>query len=464
MIRWLGRDATGETCYEAIHGLDGTCPWCEHQKVMKGETAKIELVESGLNRAFFISYAPIFHSNGSISKLSLYRDITEIKKLENRIQQAQKMESIGNLAGGIAHDFNNILTPIIGMSELLLDDLPQNSPERENAEEILKAGKRGSDLVKQILAFSRKSEHRMIPTRVQNILKEVLKLSRSTIPSYIELNQDIQSDCGLILADPTQIHQVAMNIITNAYHAVEENGGQIHVRLKEVNLDTSDRLDPGKYAMLSISDTGHGMPANLVNKIFDPYFTTKEQGKGTGLGLSVVHGIVKEHKGDVIVYSEVGKGSTFNVYLPLLEKPKTDDPIHTDEEIRLGTERILLVDDEASIARLEKLMLERVGYIVTMRTSSPDALEAFKVNPSNFDLVISDMTMPNMTGIQLARELKKIRLDIPIIICTGFSERLNEEKAETIGIEGFIMKPVIKSDLSKIVRKVLDKSKAKTKR
>jgi len=271
---------------------------------MKGETAKIELVESGLNRAFFISYAPIFHSNGSISKLSLYRDITEIKKLENRIQQAQKMESIGNLAGGIAHDFNNILTPIIGMSELLLDDLPQNSPERENAEEILKAGKRGSDLVKQILAFSRKSEHRMIPTRVQNILKEVLKLSRSTIPSYIELNQDIQSDCGLILADPTQIHQVAMNIITNAYHAVEENGGQIHVRLKEVNLDTSDRLDPGKYAMLSISDTGHGMPANLVNKIFDPYFTTKEQGKGTGLGLSITYRIVTDHGGQIRATSD----------------------------------------------------------------------------------------------------------------------------------------------------------------
>ena len=464
MVKWVGRDATGETCYRAIYGLDGKCPWCEHEKVMKGETVKTELVELGANRLFIISHAPIFHSNGTVSKLSLYRDITEFKKLENQIQQAQKMESIGNLAGGIAHDFNNILFPIIGMAELLLDDLPQDSPERENAEEIFKAGKRGSDLVKQILAFSRQSKHRMIPTRVQNILKEVLKLSRSAIPSNIEISRDIQPDCGLILADPTQVHQVAMNIITNAYHAVEENGGQIHVRLREVNLNKSDRLDPGKYAVLSISDTGHGMPANLINRIFDPYFTTKEQGKGTGLGLAVVHGIVKEHKGDVIVYSEVGKGSTFNVYLPLLEKSKTYDKIHTDEEIRLGTERILLVDDELSIAKLEKLLLERVGYFVTMRTSSSDALEAFKVNPLNFDLVISDMTMPNMTGIQLARELKQIRPDIPIIICTGFSEWINEEKAEKIGIEGFITKPVIKSELSKIIRKVLDKAKAQTKR
>jgi PAS domain S-box-containing protein len=463
MIKWLGRDATGETCHKAIHGLDTQCSWCVHEKVMKGETVKTELVEPGSNRIFFISHAPIFHSNGTVSKLSLYRDITEIKKLGNRIQQAQKMESIGNLAGGIAHDFNNILCPIIGLSELLLDDFAQDSPERECAEEIFKAGKRGSDLVKQILAFSRQSEHKMIPTRVQNILKEVLKLTRSTIPSNIEINQDIQPDCGLILADPTQIHQVAMNIITNAYHAMEENAGQMHVRLREINLEAPERLDPGKYAMLSISDSGHGMPANLINKIFDPYFTTKEQGKGTGLGLAVVHGIVKEHKGDVTVYSEVGKGSTFNVYLPLLEKSAADDPIPT-EKCRLGTERILLADDEASVAKLVKLMLERIGYRVTLRTSSSDALEAFKVNPSNFDLVISDMAMPNMTGIQLAQELKKIRPDIPIIICTGFSERINEKKAETIGIEAFMMKPIVKSDLSNMIRKVLDESKAKTKR
>ncbi len=464
MVKWVGRDATGEKCYSAIHGLDSKCPWCEHEKVMKGESVKTELIKSGADRLFFISHAPIFHSNGTVSKLSLYRDITEIKKLENRIQQAQKMESIGNLAGGIAHDFNNILSPIIGMSELLLEDLPQDSPERENAQEIFKAGKRASDLVKQILAFSRQSEHRMIPTRVQNILKEVLKLSRSTIPSDIEISRDIQPDCGLILADPSQVHQVAMNIITNAYHAVEENAGQIHVRLREIHLETSNRLEPGKYAMLSISDTGHGMPADLINKIFDPYFTTKEQGRGTGLGLSVVHGIVKEHKGDIDVYSEVGKGSTFNVYLPLMKESEADVLIHTDEESRFGTERILLVDDESSIAKLEKLMLERLGYHVTMRTASSDALKAFKVNPSSYDLVITDMTMPNMTGMQLARKLKQIRPDIPIIICTGFSERINEGKAEKIGIEGFIMKPVTKSDLSKIIRKVLDKLKMKTNR
>ncbi len=464
MVKWLGTDATGETCYKAIHGLNARCRWCAHEKVLKGETVRTELVKPDSDRVLFVSQAPIFHPNGTVSKLSLYRDITEIKKLENRIQQAQKMESIGNLAGGIAHDFNNILFPIIGMAELLLDDLPPGSRERENAEEIFKAGNRGGDLVKQILAFSRQSEHKMMPTRVQNILKEVLKLSRSIIPSYIELSRDIQPACGLISADPTQIHQVVMNLITNAYHAVEKKGGRIHVQLKEVNLKTSDRLAPGKYAVLSVSDTGHGMPAYLMNKIFDPYFTTKAQGKGTGLGLAVVHGIVKEHKGDIVVHSELGKGTVFSIYLPLMEKCQAAPPPPADKECPLGTERILLVDDEVAVAKLEKLMLERIGYHVTMRTSSADALDTFKDHPSDFDLIISDMTMPHMTGIQLARELKTIRPDIPIIICTGFSELINEKKAESIGIEGFLLKPVIKSELLSIIRKVLDASKAGTKR
>ncbi|MDM8523952.1 PAS domain S-box protein [Desulfococcaceae bacterium HSG8] len=392
------------------------------------------------------------------------RDEKDRKRLEENLIQAQKAEAIGTLAGGIAHDFNNILFPIIGMSGLLLEDLAEDSLEYENALEILTAGKRGGELVKQILSFSRQSEHKMAPTRIQKILREVLKLSRSTIPSYIEIIENIQPDCGLIMADPTQIHQIAMNIITNAYHAVEADGGKITVRLRETQLEEADlpaiNLEPGKCAILSVSDTGSGISAELMDKIFDPYFTTKEQGKGTGLGLAVVYGIVKEHKGDIKICSEIGKGTTFIVYLPLMDKTvKSDKKEVIEENLQTGDERILLVDDEPSIAKLEKLMLERLGYNITMRINSIEALEAFRANPDSFDMIISDMNMPNMAGDQLASEIKSIRSDIPIILCTGFSERMNEEKADILGIAGILMKPVVKSEMGKTVRKLLDEAK-----
>ena len=390
-------------------------------------------------------------------------DITDRKEIENRLQQAQKMESIGNLAGGIAHDFNNILFPIVGLSEMLLEDLPADSIEYENAREILNAGKRGSDLVKQILSFSRQTEQKMMPVRVQRILQEVLKLSRSTIPSDIEIDQDIQSDCGSVKANPTQVHQIAMNLITNAYHAVEQSGGKIAVRLREIALESGDLhdslLETGRYALISISDTGHGIDPAALDRIFEPYFTTKEQGKGTGLGLSVVYGIVKEHDGDIKVFSEVGRGTSFSVYLPLEEKTSETVSVVNVERCETGIERILLVDDEDAIAKLESQMLKRLGYKVTARVSSVEALKAFEANPEAFDLVITDMTMPNMTGDKLAKKLISIKPDIPIVICTGFSERLTDEKTKAIGIKGFLMKPVVKSEMAKMVRKVLDESK-----
>ena len=395
-----------------------------------------------------------------IGILASGEDITEKRRLEAQLQRAQKMESIGTLAGGIAHDFNNILAPIIGMSELLLEDLRPDSLEHENAGEILKAGMRGKDLVKQILAFSRKAEHRLMPVGVQHILKEVLKLSRSTIPSYIEISRDIQNDCGPVMADGSQIHQVVMNLITNAYHAVEQNGGKISVQLKEIEITAGDSgfdaREPGAYARLSVSDTGSGIDPAAMDKIFEPYFTTKAQGKGTGLGLAVVYGIVKTHEGDVKVYSEPGKGTTFNVYLPLMKKAPAHGSSEAPESLPTGNERILLIDDEAAIVRLEKQMLERLGYVVTSRTGSIEALETFKARPQDFDLVITDMTMPNMTGDRLAKELLSIRPDVPVIICTGFSERINREAAERIGIDGFLMKPAVKSELAKMVRSVLD--------
>jgi signal transduction histidine kinase len=339
-------------------------------------------------------------------------DITKDLEMEKRLAQSQRMEAIGSLAGGIAHDFNNILFPIVGMSELFLEDFPPDSPEHENAQEIFNAGKRGSDLVKQILAFSRQSEIKKIPIRIQQILKEVVKLSRSTIPADIDIIQDIQSNCSMVQADPTQVHQIAMNLITNAFHAVEPKSGEIAVRLREVEIESGRPLDsdllPGRYALLSVSDTGIGIDPAILQKIFEPYFTTKEQGKGTGLGLAVVYGIVKEHQGDIKVISELEKGTTFNVYLPIMAQTEKSLPAEEQDDDPKGHERILLVDDEASIAKLEKQMLERLGYTVTMRVNSLEALEAFKAKPESFDLVISDMTMPQMTGDQLAKMVRKV--------------------------------------------------------
>jgi signal transduction histidine kinase/ActR/RegA family two-component response regulator len=407
---------------------------------------------------------PEFENNRCVRIKGTRQDITEIKRMEENLRHAYKMESIGTLAGGIAHDFNNMLSPIIGLAELLIQDMPPGSPEGEKAHLIFKAGQRGANLVRQILAFSRQTEHKMVPIRLQDILEEVLTLTRSTIPSNIEIHQKIQSDCGLIMADPTQMHQVALNIITNAYHAVETEGGQISVELRELVLGSSDmpdkNLEPGTYILLSIFDTGHGMSAEVMGKIFDPYFTSKDQGKGTGLGLAVVYGIIKRHKGDINVYSKPGRGSTFTIYLPVLDTPDEAKPISVSEERLIGNERILLVDDEEVIVSLVKQMLERAGYAVTSRLRSIEALEAFKANPDSFDLVISDMAMPSLTGDKLAEKILSIRPNIPIIICTGFSESMDEEKAKLLGIKGFIMKPIIYSELAKLVRKVLDEATA----
>jgi PAS domain S-box-containing protein len=463
MIKRIGRDASGEHCYKGIHGFDEKCPGCIHERIMRGEVVRSEVVSPIDQKTYHISNSPIYHSDGSVSKLSIFRDITETKKMAERLDQAQRMEAIGALAGGIAHDFNNILYPIIGMSEMLLEDLPTGSPEYQNVEVIFKAAKRAGDLVRQILSFSRQTEHQKIPVRIQHILKEVLNLTRSTIPSNIEITQFLQSDCDLVMADPTQIHQIAMNLITNAYHAVEKAGGSISVQLKELVLPGKDwagaALEPGKYAVITVSDTGHGIDPAVMGKIFEPYFTTKEVGKGTGLGLSVVHGIVKDHGGDIRVYSELGQGTAFTVFLPLM-KTALETVVQENACIyETGTERILLVDDEEPIARLEQAILERLGYHITTRMSSFDALEAFRANPDAFDLVITDMAMPNMTGDWLAKELKLIKPGVPIILCTGFSTKIDEQTTKANGINGFLMKPVVKSDMAKIIRKVLDEAK-----
>ncbi len=407
------------------------------------------------------SISPVKDKNGGvINFVWISRDITNELKLERRVAQAQKMEAIGSLAGGIAHDFNNLLFPIVGMSELLLEDLPKGTIEYQNAEAILKAGNRGSVLVKQILAFSRQSEHKKIPVRVQQVLKEVLSLIRSVMPSDIEILPDIQIDAGLIMADPTQIHQIAMNLITNAYHAMDQDGGKMIARLKETLLNKDDVarscLKPGKYVTLSISDTGCGIDPAIMSRIFDPYFTTKEEGKGTGLGLAVVYGIVRDHDGDILVDSEMGKGTTFTIHIPLMAQSAESESAVKADILQGGKERILLVDDDGSIVELEKQILERLGYQVTSHTRSLDALATFQAAPDDFDMLISDMTMPDMNGSQLAGKVLTIRSDIPVILCTGFSERMDQKKAHAMGIKGFMMKPVMMSKMARIIRKVLD--------
>ena len=429
-----------------------------------GEINTIQYTIRGVKKTGEIIHLSIYGSSLIYQErpavIGTMMDITKALEMEKRVAQSQRMEAIGNLAGGIAHDFNNILFPIVGMSEMMMEDFPEESNAHQNAKQIFIAGKRGSELVKQILAFSRQSEDKRMPVQFQNVLKEVIKLCRSTIPRDITIRQDIQSNCGYIMANPTQLHQIAMNLITNAYHAVEQNHGEISVKLSETELGQADipifSLEPGRYVLLTVSDTGSGIDPAVIDKIFDPYYTTKEKGKGTGLGLSMVHGIVRDYGGDIKVYSEVGKGTSFKVYIPFMEQPTKDETDEKMETTLTGNESILLVDDEEQIVQMQKNTLERLGYKVAFRTGSVDALEAFRANPDAFDLVVTDMSMPNMTGDQLAKKIIAIRQDIPVIICTGFSERINKEKAEIMGIKGFLMKPVVRSEMAHELRRVLD--------
>ncbi len=414
------------------------------------------------------SVADLIHEKGvPVKVLGILQDITEQRKIETELRTAQKIESIGTMASGIAHDFNNILFPIMGMSEMLMEDFDSNTPEYQRVNEIFKASMRGRDLVQQILAFCRRHENKMIPVHLAQVLKEVLKLSRATIPSNIKIVHAIEPAGGMVMADPTQIHQIAMNLINNAFHAIEPNNGTIRVALREAESSETDlvenALEPGRYAHLQISDDGCGIPPESIDKIFEPYFTTKKKGKGTGLGLAVVYGIVKAHRGEIRVRSKMGGGTSVDLFLPLIKKASQRDNFQKAHQNPTGDETILLVDDEATVIAIEKQMLERLGYKVIAQTSSLNALQAFGHNPDRFDLVITDMAMPNMTGERLAQELFAIRPEIPVIICTGFSEKMNEAKAKAAGISGFLMKPVIMSKMAEVVREVLDEDDSESK-
>ena len=399
------------------------------------------------------------------------RDITERKQAEQerknmqiQLQQALKMEAIGTLAGGIAHDFNNILGVILGYAEIAKDDCPQGSIIASDLDEVILASNRAKDLVKQILAFSRQAETEKIPLRPATIVKETIKLLRSSLPTTIDIQQGVEEETGLILADPTQIHQILMNLCTNAYHAMEETGGILSVSLTNKVLSAQDLvghpyIQPGTFIELSVGDTGHGISPEIQEKIFNPYFTTKEVGKGTGMGLAIVHGIVKSYGGFVTCLSRMGKGTVFHIILPVIEG-QTEIETKPTESISAGTDRILLVDDERILAEMARRMLERMGYAVTVRTNSIEALTTFRNQSDAFDLVITDQTMPGITGIDLARRMLQIRPDLPIILCTGYSSQITEEKVRSYGIKGFAMKPLSKNNFTELIRKILDEQKS----
>ncbi len=390
----------------------------------------------------------------------LKEEIEERRLAESQLRQAQKMEALGILTGGIAHDFNNILGAVVGFSELMLDHVAEGSREKQYLQRVFEAGLRGRDLIKQMLAFSRKTEQDKKPIQLSSIVKETMNLLRASLPTTIRFRTTVRSESGLVFADPGQIQQVLMNLCTNAAHAMQERGGLLHVELSDFSVSESDGnpqgIKPGLYARLAVRDTGTGISPDILDKVFDPFFTTKKPGEGTGLGLSVVHGIVKQHDGHITVESQPRKGSTFTVYLPMLAEMPFKDTALSDQRIPTGSERILFVDDEESLAEMGKEILEKLGYYVTVRTSSAEALALFKSDPSKFDLVITDQAMPEMAGTELAKGILGIRADMPIIMCTGFSYVVDADSARAAGIKAFAMKPLTKKEIARTVRKVLD--------
>ncbi|GJL56311.1 MAG: hypothetical protein NPIRA02_34430 [Nitrospirales bacterium] len=433
---------TYHECYRVVRP-DGSIRWIE-------------------SRAF-----PIKNEEGEIYRIAgIEEDVTDRKRVEEALQktertyrQSSKMEAIGTLAGGIAHDFNNILTAILGYTELAIATVPKESRTNRNLQEVLTAGHRAKHLVQQILTFSRQSGQERKSIDIHQVVQEALKLLRATIPSTVEIRQNIYSQ-STVLADATQIHQVIVNLCTNAEYAMRECGGLLDLTLEDTeihNSQSSDHLDlkPGPYVRLTVKDSGPGMTPEVVERMFDPFFTTKPTGEGSGMGLAVVHGIITTHGGTIMVESAPGIGTKIDVYIPTIQTAIWD-VFSTKASIPNGKESILFVDDEETIVRLGQELLTHLGYSVTIRTSSVEALDLFRSDPHRFDLVITDQTMPTMPGDALARELLRIRPELPIILCTGFSHVVSAEKAKSMGIRGYLMKPLAIRDLAPIVRHVLD--------
>lgn len=474
-----------------IYGFDPAYappPYPEHQKLFKPEswerlsTALAGTVETGIPYELELETVREDGSNGwmwvhgeavddeegnRVALKGAAQDITLRKQVEedyNRLTlqlfQAQKMEAIGTLAGGIAHDFNNILGAIIGYSEMIRNECPTESITVSYINQVLNASNRAKELVKQILAFSRHSETDLVPLQPAPIVKEALALLRSSLPTTIDIKRDIDSDAGVVLADPTQIHQIVINLCTNAFHAMETAGGTLTVSLHQRKFTSEDllktpQLQPGTYIQLSVKDTGSGISPEIKKKIFEPFFTTKEVGKGTGMGLAMIHGIVESYGGSITCESEMGKGSVFHILLPIVDGSALQQH-DSSAKMPTGDEHILLIDDEQILLDVGRRMLEYLGYKVTEVADSVEAYTIFREQPDAFDLVITDQTMPKMTGVELSQRFLQIRPDIPIILCTGYSSIISEGQAEAQGIKGFAMKPLAMRDIGSLIRRVLD--------
>jgi signal transduction histidine kinase/CheY-like chemotaxis protein len=434
------------------------------RKLLQQEQENVQAANDALEKRVRERTAQLTDANQNLKKEIETRMKFEKERgeLETQLFQLKKMETIGTLAGGIAHDFNNILTPILGYTDMALEELPDESTLRFDIEQINHAATRGKDLVQQILTFSREVNFDKKPIQLNLVVIEVLNLLKASFPSGIEIRQQLDPDIGTILADATHLHQIIMNLCTNASYAMMNTGGILEVKL---NLVTADRhlskqvpnLKKGKYVRLSLSDTGHGMDSKTKERIFEPFFTRKEVGSGSGLGLSVVHGIVNNYGGAITVDSTLGKGTTFTIYLPQYGTSPVS-PDEMNKTITKGNEFILFVDDEQEITYMGKKMLENLGYKVTIKTDSMSALEEFRLNPAKYSLLVTDQTMPRMFGTQLAAKMKEIRPELKVIIITGYIDKISEDLMSESGVSEIIMKPLILSDFSKIIRKVLDEN------
>jgi signal transduction histidine kinase/ActR/RegA family two-component response regulator len=469
-LLWPKEEGRGK-CFEQRPDSHCHTPLCPLRQIVEGQQNVIiesSKIIADREHFFIITARPYTDSNGKLlGTIESFQDITIWKQaadertlLERQLRQAQKMEAIGTMAGGIAHDFNNILTAIIGFAELGRIRAQAGIDCSNYFDEVLRAGDRARDLVKHILTFSNRGERTKNPILLHILVKEILKLIRASTPTTIDIREDIEPNGSYIFADPTQVHQVIMNLCTNAVQEMEETGGTLTVSLRKVELTTADLTDepempPGYYAAIAISDSGRGIPYNIREKIFDPYFTTKPFNKGTGLGLAMAGSIVKSHGGAIKMQSEVGKGTTFTIFLPLLQGIPPMEKI-SDETIPTGTEHILVVDDEPAIVEILVSLLQNLGYRVTAATDSLNALESLRAAPDAFDLLITDQTMPRMTGLELARAATAIRPGLPLILCTGFSRDIDAVNAESLGIRGFAMKPITLREIAQLIRKALD--------